>query len=169
MNTEDIRTLYAFNRWANHRSLADARALDSQELTRDLGASYPSVHATLVHILWAEWLWLRRWQGESPKQVFAPAELGDLSAIESRWEEVEREQESFIAQLTDERLVIRIGYENRQGERWEYSLGHMMQHVVNHSSYHRGQVVALLRQLGHLPQATDFLLFFDEGGGTRVR
>ena len=48
------------------------------------------------------------------------------------------------------------------GQRWEYALGHMMQHTANHSSYHRGQVVTLLRQLGKTPEATDFLVFLDE-------
>ena len=48
------------------------------------------------------------------------------------------------------------------GQRWEYALGHMMQHTANHSSYHRGQVVTLFRQLGKTPEATDFLVFLDE-------
>jgi DinB family protein len=56
----------------------------------------------------------------------------------------------------------RVSYENLQGVHWEYSLAETMQHVVNHSSYHRGQVVVLLRQLGQTPPATDFLVFFDE-------
>jgi uncharacterized damage-inducible protein DinB len=66
--------------------------------------------------------------------------------------------------LTDDRVKARISYENARGERWEYSLGHMMQHIVNHSTYHRGQVVTLLRQLGQTPPPTDFLVYFDEGG-----
>ena len=61
-------------------------------------------------------------------------------------------------------LLGRIPYENLRGQRFEYALGHMMQHVVNHSSYHRGQVVTLLRQLGRTPPNTDFLEYFDEGG-----
>jgi uncharacterized damage-inducible protein DinB len=162
VNIDDIQTLYAYNRWANRRLLAAARPVETRDFMRDLTTSHGSLKGTLVHILWGEWIWLRRWLGESPKRLFASEEFPDIASLESRWAEVERDQVSFIAGLTDEQLQATVSYENLQGQRWAYSLAHMMQHVVNHSSYHRGQVVTLLRQLGQIPPATDFLLFFDE-------
>lgn len=75
---------------------------------------------------------------------------------------MEAEQQAFINCLSDDLLEKRVSYENLQDQRWEYSLAQMMQHVVNHSSYHRGQVITLLRQLGQTPPATDFLVFLDE-------
>lgn len=162
MNIEDIQTLYVYNRWANRRLVAAVRICPPHDLTRDLGTSHGSIAGTLVHILWSEWIWLRRWQGESPKRVFTLDEFTGLDAIESFWDEVDSERAAFITRLTDERLITRFSYENLQGERWEYSLAHMMQHVVNHSSYHRGQLVTLLRQIGQRPPATDFLVFLDE-------
>lgn len=162
MNTAEIRTLYAYNRWANHRALKTSRALKWQDVVRDLGASHGSIRGTLVHVIWGEWLWLRRWRGESPMQVFAAEEFSDWAALESQWSAVEEEQNAFLEKLTVELLSRRVSYENLRGVRWEYSLAEMMQHVVNHSSYHRGQVVVLLRQLGQTPLATDFLAFFDE-------
>ena len=164
MNVSEIRTLYAYNRWATDRLLDAARALARTEFTRDLGTSHRSVRGTLVHVLWSEWIWLQRWRGTSPKNVFAEDQWPDVGAIHARWSELERERQDFIGAVTDDRLTQLISYENLQGERWEYSLVHMMQHVVNHSSYHRGQVVTLLRQLGRTPPTTDFLAFFDEGG-----
>ena len=162
MNAKDIRTLYAYNRWANRRLLAAVRVSPPHDLTRDLGTSHGSLAGTLLHILWSEWIWLRRWQGESPKRVFTLDEFSGVDAIESFWDTVDSERVDFIGRLTDERLVARISYENLQGERWEYSLANMMQHLVNHSSYHRGQVITLLRQIGQSPPATDFLVFLDE-------
>lgn len=162
MHVEDIRGLYTYNRWANHRACDAARPVELSDFVRDLRTSFRSIRGTLVHILWAEWLWVRRWRGESPKLVFAPEEFPALAQIEARWRTVEQEQEQFIERLTDETLRERVAYENFKGERWEYTRGQMMQHVVNHSSYHRGQVATLLRQLGQTPKATDFLLFFDE-------
>lgn len=164
MNLDEIRSLFAYNRWATERLLHASRELSPDAFARDLGTSHGSVRGTLVHTLWAEWIWLQRWRGTSPKRVFAEDEFPDVAAIETRWGEVERERQSFIAGLADDRLAARTAYINLQGQRWEYPLGHMMQHVVNHSSYHRGQVVTLLRQLGREPPSTDFLLFFDEGG-----
>lgn len=164
MNIQDIRLLFAYNKWANRRILAATRIVEVEDFNRDLGTSYHSVRGTLVHLLWAEWVWLERWLGRSPRQVFATADFPDLAAIETRWATIEHGQEAFIETLTDEKLKTHISYENARGERWEYSLGHMMQHIVNHSTYHRGQVVTLLRQLGQTPPATDFLVYFDEGG-----
>jgi uncharacterized damage-inducible protein DinB len=162
LDTNDIRTLYDFNTWANIRVVAMARRLNLQEFTKDLGTSYRSVQGTLVHILWGEWLWLQRWRGDSPKQIFAPEDFPDVPAVETRFQTIEREQQDFIERLTDDRLKQRQAYENYKGQRREYALGHMLQHTANHSSYHRGQVVTLLRQLGKTPEATDFLVFLDE-------
>lgn len=164
VNVNEIQTLYAYNRWATNRLLEAARLVNPADFTRDLRTSHWSLRGTLVHIVWAEWIWLQRWRGESSKRVFAQDQFPDVDAIASRWRGVDRDQQDFITALTDDRLLARLSYENLQGQRWEYSLAHMMQHVVNHSSYHRGQVVTLLRQLGHTPPPTDFLVFFDEEG-----
>lgn len=171
MNIEDIRTLYTYNRWANRRVCEAARLLEVRDFVRDLRASHSSVRGTLVHIMWGEWVWLQRWKRESPKQMFAADDFPSPVELEARWQTVEREQEQFIERLTDAELRELVSYENLQGQRWEYTRGQMMQHVVNHSSYHRGQVAILLRQLGKIPNATDFLVFFDEtasfGSATR--
>ncbi len=164
MTPNEIRTLFSYNRWANHLLLVACEPLSPSAFTHDLGTSHGSVRGTLVHTLWAEWIWLRRWQGTSPKQVFAEDEFPDVAAIAARWAEVDRDREVLLGGLTENRIAGPVGYENLKGQRWEYPLGHMMQHVVNHSSYHRGQVVTLLRQLGLKPPTTDFLVFFDEGG-----
>ncbi len=162
MNTAEIQTLYAYNRWANRNTLKTSRMLNWEDFIKDLGASHGSIRGTLVHILWGEWLWLRRWRGESPKQVFAAEAFSDRARLESRWGAVEEEQNAFLERLTDDLLLKHVSYENVQGVRWEYSLAEMMQHLVNHSSYHRGQVAVLLRQLRQTPLAMDFLVFLDE-------
>ena len=82
MNVDDFRTLYAFNRWATNCLVGAARLLSPADLTRDIGTSHGSVRGTLVHMLWAEWIWLQRWRGESPKRVFAQDQFPDVDAIE---------------------------------------------------------------------------------------
>jgi uncharacterized damage-inducible protein DinB len=168
MNVDEMRTLYAFNRWATDRILRAVRLLSPEEFTRDLRTSHGSVRGTLVHTLWAEWIWLKRWTGESPKLIFDEGDFPDVVAVEARWHDLDRERQQFVATLTDDRLRSIVAYENMRGEHWEYPLVHAMQHVANHASYHRGQVVALLRQLGKTPPSTDFLEYFDEGGREEV-
>ncbi len=161
MNAHDIRLLYEYNRWANALVLEAASALTPEQFTKDLASSHRSMRDTLAHTLAAEWIWLMRWKGTSPKALLDPSDFPDLASLTARWGEVEREQAEFVGGVSDESLGEVIGYVNTRGEEWRYPLWQMMQHVVNHSTYHRGQAAAMLRQLGAAPTPTDFLAFFD--------
>src|SRR5713226_1496214 len=110
MDVERIRALYDFNRWANAAVFDAVSALRPEEWMRDLKNSFPSVRDTLVHILWAEWIWLRRWKGVSPKLVFDPAEFATVTVLWTKWSEVEREQADFVAGLSEESLRTVIEY-----------------------------------------------------------
>ena len=164
MNKQDIELLYKYDRWANGLVFGCASKLSAEQFTQDLQSSHRSVRDTLAHILAAEWIWLRRWLGTSPKSLFDPQEFGDVVSLTAKLKEVEQEQIAFIDTLTDESLAAVIAYTNTKGERWQYPLGHLCQHVVNHSSYHRGQVTTMLRQLGAEVASVDLLYFFDEKG-----
>lgn len=162
MDAKEVRRLYDYNAWANRRALDTASALTAEQFTRDLGSSHPSVRDTLVHTMAAELIWLRRWQGESPKSLLGASEFPDLGAVRARWEAVERELSEFVDGVSDGSLARVVTYTNTRGERWSYTLADMLRHVVNHSSYHRGQVTTMLRQLGAPALTTDYLAYFDE-------
>ena len=85
-----------------------------------------------------------------------------MQSLESRWETVEHDQTQFIEALTPQRLVEELAYLNQRGQLYSYPLWKQMVHVVNHSSYHRGQATTLLRQLGAEAVSTDFLVYYDE-------
>ena len=161
MNTADIQFQFEYNRWANARLLETVRALTNEQFLRELGSSYSSVRDTLTHILGAEEVWLMRWKGISPKTILDPAYFPDVRSIQSKWTEVELDQWNFVSKISDESLQEMVEYQNFKGETWEYSLWQMMYQMVNHSTYHRGQVIAMLRQLGAAPSSLDFLLFID--------
>lgn len=161
MTKAEVRTLLRFNRWANGLLLDAAAQLPSEAFVRDLGSSHRSLRDTLVHLLWGEWLWLQRWQGLSPTEVFDVRSFPDAGTLRSRWQEVQDQQLRFLDRLTDAELGKAVTYRNRQGDPWTYPLRQMIQHIVNHSTYHRGQVVTLLRQCGVVPPPTDFLIYID--------
>jgi uncharacterized damage-inducible protein DinB len=165
MKADEIRLLYAYNRWANTRSLTAAAALTPGQLHRDLGTSHGSAFGTLAHILWGEWRWMGRWLTPPAAPGPDPLTCKDLLALQARWREVEALQTAFLGEVTDSELGHLITYENPPGTAWTYPLGQMLQHLVNHSTYHRGQVTTLLRQLGAAVVPTDFLVFIDEQGG----
>lgn len=161
MNKSDIQYLFDYNRWANARTFEAAAKLTAEQLTSDLQSSHRSVRDTLAHILAAEWIWLKRWKGTSPKALLDPSDFPTVESVKSMLDEVETECAGFIEGLTDQSLDEPITYTNTRGEQWTYPLGQMLQHVANHSSYHRGQVTTMLRQLGADVSPVDLLVFMD--------
>ena len=162
-SADEIRDLFAYDRWANRRLLDAVSRLTPEQFTRDLGSSYPSVQATLAHLLAANWVWLERWQGRSPGGLpDAGWAVGTFEAMLDKWAEVEAGQRTFVESLTDEALEAGLSYRNTKGEPFEQPLWQTLRHAVNHASYHRGQVVTMLRQLGTEAVSTDLVLFYRE-------
>jgi uncharacterized damage-inducible protein DinB len=157
-----IQEFYRYNRWANGRVFEAVSGLTPEEFAKDLGSSFPSVRDTLLHVVGAEWLWLQRWKGVSPQSVFRAIDFPRVDDLRARWSEVEIEQRAFLGAVTAQRLVAVVQYVNLQGQTWQYPLWRQMYHVVNHSTYHRGQLTTMLRQLGARPLPTDVLVFHDE-------
>ncbi len=159
MNVEDFRLLFDYNSWANHRALEACATLSAEQFTRDMGSSFRSVRDTLAHIYGAEWLWLERWHGRIPSALPTAADFPDLESLRARWVEHERNLETYIDALTPSELERVIKYKNTRGTPFEGPIWPMLQHVVNHSTYHRGQITTLLRQLGATPVTTDLIAF----------
>jgi len=77
---------------------------------------------------------------------------------------VQKERALFLADLTEERLEQPVVYRNLKGEEYRQRLGVLLQHLVNHSTYHRGQVATLLRQVGAVLPVTDYVVYRIELG-----
>lgn len=160
MNRQDILTLLEYTAWANGRALEAAAALSPEAFLRDMGNSFPSVRDTLAHILGAEWVWLRRWQGESPTTFAGAGELTTLASLKDRFAAVERKRRAFVEALPEARLAQPFTYRDMAGNSHSLLLVQSLQHVVNHGTYHRGQVTTLLRQLGAKPVSMDLSRFY---------
>jgi len=151
----------AYDRWANHQYLDAAVKLDNEQFTRNLGSSFPSVRDTFVHLAWAEWLWVERWQGRSPQLRVTPDQFPTLAELRTYIAGIEGAQVLFLQSLPPGAEAKRIRYTNLKGETWEYTLDQMVHHLGMHSAFHRGQIATLLRQLGAAPPTTDYLVFLD--------
>jgi uncharacterized damage-inducible protein DinB len=162
MTKDDIRLLFEYDRWANNRVLQAAAALSAEQ--------FRSVRDTLLHIIGGEWIWLSYWQASSHgpafltdlknrrDALFNPDAFPNAAAVQSKWAEVEQEQIEFVNRVTNESLETLLPFRETQ-----VSLAQLMQHLANHSTYHRGQIALMMRQLAAEPLATDFHVFLVEG------
>ena len=162
MNIDDIRLLYDFNAWANHRTIDACAALTPEQFTRDLASSFRSVRDTLAHIYGAQWIWLERWHGRIPAVLPSAADFPNLDTLRRRFIEIDRNLVDFAASLNADDLHRVVQYKTVAGTAQAQPLWQMLQHVANHGTYHRGQVTTLLRQLGAKATSTDLIAFYRE-------
>lgn len=160
MMLQDIATLYEYNRWANGRTLEAAEKLDPTAFLKDLKNSFSSVRDTLAHILGAEWIWLRRWLGESPTKLIVASDFPTVASLRERFQAVDKERGAFLASLSEARLQQPFDYRDLAGNALRLPFAQSLQHVANHGTYHRGQITTMLRQLGATPIGTDMSRFY---------
>ena len=168
MNQDEVRSLFAFNAWANHRMLQACSALTPAEFTQPATSSFPTVCDTLRHIMGVEWLYLERLHGRYPTELLPGEKFESVAQFEARWEGIKKGLEDYVRSPDLGDLERIIEYRNIQGKHFRYPLRALLQHVVNHSTYHRGQVATQLRELGAKPLSTDLLRYYDALAGLAV-
>ena len=160
MNVSDVRRLFAYTEWANGLFFDAIDQLTEEQYSRTIPSSYSTIGDTLAHIISAEWIWLRRWNGESPTVVPEWCTGASRETLHEELRKVETERAAFLATLTEDALAAPLSYRSIKGDPFTLPLGEQLQHVVNHSTYHRGQLTTMLRQAGATPPGTDLSIFF---------
>lgn len=160
LQKDDAVRLFDYTVWANHRVMRAAATLAPDDFRRDLHSSHGGVRGTLAHILSAEWLWVERFKGVNPPGLMDEGDFPDVVALRDRWAVVEEHRRSWLGSLRPKALAETLHYRDTKGHQHAQPLWQLVQHVANHSTYHRGQVMLLLRQLGAKPVSTD-LVFWD--------
>ncbi len=154
--------LYKYNRWANRRVLDALESLGQSEFEADLGGSFSSIYLTINHILWVEWLFLRRWKGLSTEDLLKPFSFNTNEALSESWEDLEREREEYFRELDENTLNETIQYLDTKGQPVTILLWQAIYQAINHSTFHRGQIITKFRQLGKTPPLTDFVRYCRE-------
>jgi len=161
MNKQDILILYKYNQWANAKILnAAAKVLQEQYLAP---ASFPhgGLRGTLVHALFAEWIWRNRWEGMSPMHRLKPEDFPTFESLFARWLDEEKQLMDFAEGLTDENLNNTFSYTNISGKPFTKILWQAMAHLVNHGTQHRTEAAAILTDFGHSPGDIDLIYFLE--------
>jgi uncharacterized damage-inducible protein DinB len=165
MNLQDLRTMLDYHYWARDRLLDALEALSSEQFTRDLGSSFKSVRDTVAHTYAAEWAWYERWQGRSPTALLPYDQFADVASLRAAWAAHEVKMRAYVGGLDDASVDRVIDYKLLSGAEGSTPLCQMLQHVVNHASYHRGQVTTMLRQLGATPaKPMDMIAYYRLSG-----
>ena len=162
MTPEDMKVLYDYNAWANRRQLEAAGKVASEDFLKPMGSSFGSLRDTLAHIYGAEFIWLERFQGRSPSSLPDGTQFQDLTSLREEWLKLEPRLLAFVGGLKQEDLNRVMEYKTLKFGVYANPLWQSMQHLVNHGTYHRGQVTTLLRQLGAQPVLTDLMHFYRE-------
>ena len=161
MSLDDLITMLDYHYWARDRMLDAVEGLPPEQYARDLGSSFKSIRETVVHMYAAEWAWYSRWQGTSPAALLTSEPYPDVASIRRAWTETEANVRAFANRLGASGVAKVIDYKLLNGSAGASPFWQMLQHVVNHASYHRGQVTTMLRQLGAQPaKPMDMIAFY---------
>jgi uncharacterized damage-inducible protein DinB len=158
-----IQRMMDYHHWASdrvHEALGDVSAA---ELDKPMGGSFGTARALLRHVVGVEGLWLARWLGSSPTALPEFPATYAAKDFRAEWEKSKAKQVDFARGATADKLGGKLNYKNFKGEDISLVLGDTMAHVVNHGSYHRGQLTHLLRELGRKPADTDFFVYLRLG------
>jgi uncharacterized damage-inducible protein DinB len=156
---DDFPTLYAYNRWANERVVESCHALTADEYRREQGGGWTSVRDVLVHIASATDAWHERFSGRSPGRLLTGVDVPALEEAASRLTLADAAIERLVLETPFERRSEILAYRNLQGEVKKVPYWAVFRHVVNHATYHRGQIASMIRRLEKTPNPTDFVFW----------
>jgi uncharacterized damage-inducible protein DinB len=160
LTPKEIQELFMFDEWATNRTLESVSALTEEQFKRDLKSSHGGIQGTLVHICAADWIWLERWKGNSPSGLMTIDQIPTLGILKEKWNSYREDIRTFLGTLDDAHFQKTVTYKDTKGNQHSQPLVQQMLHKVNHASYHRGQIVTMIRQLGAKPQNTDLIGFY---------
>jgi uncharacterized damage-inducible protein DinB len=159
LQKDDVARMWSFHHWATGRAFDALAALTPEELDRKWGGSFATARGLLKHIVGADQLWIERLNGYSPRAM--PEFPGSYAGQQFRdeWRKLEARERTFIEALTPAQLAKDLTYTNLKGVTSTWPLADVLYHIVNHGTYHRGQITHLLRDLGKDAPGTDYVLY----------
>ncbi|GAB3489655.1 DinB family protein [Spirosoma knui] len=154
----DAVKLISYNIWANRRLTEQTTTFATDLFSKKLGGSFPSIQLTLRHLVESDWIWMHRWQGIPYVEVPQTWSTDDAHSIITTWTPIQdqiKERIEALATNPDEDIV----FATKKGDTFRLPFLDTVIHSTNHGSYHRGQIVNMIRMLGEKPVNTDYFIF----------
>jgi len=159
----DVDLLVDYHYWARDRLLDAVATLEPDAYLANRGNSFSSIRDTVVHLYSSEWVWYSRWRDRSPSAQMAPERYPDVASVRAAWVDLEHEVRAFVGELDAAARAREFHYQAFNGQPLRSVFWHTLQHLVNHGSYHRGQITTMMRQVGAAPpKSMDLIVFYRE-------
>ena len=150
----------AYNIWANKKLTDIILSLTEEKQKQEIPSSFKSLYATVLHMWDAESAWWQRMKMH--ERIIVPSENfnGTMKDVCNGLMQQSQQWQDWVINASDMALEHVFQYYNSKKELYKQPVSQVLQHVFNHSTYHRGQLVNMLRQLGieKIPQ-TDFIVW----------
>ncbi|MGE5106932.1 MAG: DinB family protein [Sphingobacteriales bacterium] len=155
---EMLQQYAAYNFWANQKITEAILKLDENLYQQTVASSFPSLYATILHMLNAESIWWQRMKLKERIDVPAENFKGSMQELVNELLDQNRQWQEWINNASPSALEHVFAYQNNKKEQFKQPIYQMIHHVFNHATYHRGQLVTMMRALGvdKIPQ-TDFI------------
>lgn len=153
-----LKDYTTYNFWANELNVNWLKDKPLDLFDREVPSSFPSLRGTLLHIWSAQDIWLHRLQGNSPTQFIAATFTGSNSELLENLVENSIAFMDYINSREAAYFSQKIAYTHTGGTVYEQFTSEIVQHCMQHSTYHRGQIVTIARSLGMTdPPKTDYI------------
>jgi uncharacterized damage-inducible protein DinB len=157
---ELLRQFAMYNIWANQKIAELILSLPEEKQKQELPSSFKSLYSTVLHMWDAESIWWQRMKLH--ERIIVPSEnfKGTMQDVSNGLLQQNHQWLDWVNNATDIALEHVFQYQNTKKEQFKQPIYQMILHVFNHGTYHRGQLINMLRQLGieKLPQ-TDFIVW----------
>ncbi len=149
-----------YNLWANRSIIDTLLALPGNTAHKELNSSFPSIKDTALHSWSAEYIWLQRLQEVAEPLWIQGMYVGLFKEICNNWIKTSAQLVDYVKQIDKNSLSDICTYKDRKGNAYTTPVWQILHHVFNHATYHRGQLVTMLREVGatQIP-GTDFIAF----------
>ena len=161
MTVKTLLSEYAdYNLWANTQMANWLKSKASELMEAPVSSSFPNLKITVLHIWGAEKVWLERLNEQTPETFITDTFQGTALEALDGWVKFSGTFQQYVHSLSDEQLMASCDFKLLNGTADNRPRVEMIQHCMNHSTYHRGQMVTMARSLGLTdPPQTDYIKY----------
>lgn len=153
---EWTRQLFDYHVWANERLMQHVKGLPEEIFLNKVDSVFPTIAATFGHMIAVDELWYLRMKGNSLQQI-VPKSFHTIEDVIKASTVLHNEIKDFLIKVQNvEDIVV---YQNTKGDPFNNTIIELVQHIVNHGTYHRGNISAMIRQMGYEGVSTDYIFY----------